>query len=257
LHVEEALPVNDRIKSTDDALAEIAQYERGMPFFKMRVGDAVLRIAVPNHKCLYFATSYETREAETNDWIRSFPDDAVFFDVGANIGIFSLLASVWTNARIVAFEPHFASYYAMVRTLLENGLQQRVQAFPLALTDRSEFGSFFVADSTAGKSLNQFGAPNPQYQAKGDEFIELAAASTTLDRFVSESAIVPTHIKIDVDGLELAVLQGAHNTLAHPSMSAVMVELEGEEQPQIIDLMRDMGYARVNEGTPNAIFLRS
>ncbi|WP_323795999.1 hypothetical protein [Nisaea sp.] len=111
-----------RIKTADDALEAIEQYENRLPFFNLQIEGRTMKFAVPNHKCLYFATSLEAREPETNAWIRALPSDALFFDIGANVGIFSILAAASTDASIVAFEPHFANYHALVRTVIANGL---------------------------------------------------------------------------------------------------------------------------------------
>jgi len=244
------------IKTADEALEAIARYENSLPFFNLPIDGRVVKFAVPNHKCLYFATSLEEREAGTNTWIRNFPDGAVFFDIGANVGIFSVLAASCTDAEIFAFEPHFASYHALVRTVIENALQDRLKPFPLALCDKQGFGSFFVADSSAGKSLNQFGEPNENYRTPGTDFLELTAISSTVDAFVTMTGTVPTHIKIDVDGLELAILKGATKTLANTNVASVLVELEGEESEGIILFMQGCGFSLRNPGEPNAIFDR-
>ncbi len=77
-----------------------------------------------------------------------------------------------------------------------------------------------------------------------------------MDAFVKMTGTVPTHIKVDVDGLELSILKGATDTLANETVASVLVELDGEESKDIILFMRDLGFSLRNLGEQNAIFDR-
>jgi FkbM family methyltransferase len=69
------------------------------------------------------------------DWVRGFEPGEVFYDVGANTGLFSLMAGRLHGAAVptYAFEPSYSSYEALVRNVLVNGLSASVHPLPLAL----------------------------------------------------------------------------------------------------------------------------
>ena len=55
--------------------------------------DVKLNLSIPNRKTRYRAKTFSTKEPETLDWIDSFEKNSVFWDVGANIGLYSLYAA--------------------------------------------------------------------------------------------------------------------------------------------------------------------
>jgi hypothetical protein len=76
---------------------------------------------------------YDTRlhscekEAETIDWIATFfKEGDIFFDIGANVGAYSLVASKFYNGKIMiyAFEPGFANFVQLCKNILLNGCQE-------------------------------------------------------------------------------------------------------------------------------------
>ena len=64
-----------------------------------------------------------TKEPETIKWINTFDNDSVFFDVGANIGIYTLYSAMTRNNIVYAFEPHAASYKNLLDSINLNKLQ--------------------------------------------------------------------------------------------------------------------------------------
>lgn len=147
--------------------------------------------------------------------IRPFvADDAVCIDVGANIGLYSLaLAAVAPQGRIYAFEPSPGTFDYLCQNVEENGLAN-VESFKLALGDSSEGTVHFhdIPFFTAGS----FSVDDGSFltaEVLGSNFFE--AAATTLDAFIAEHGIDRVDlIKIDVEGAELSVLDGAKDTLS-------------------------------------------
>jgi FkbM family methyltransferase len=78
-----------------------------------------------------------TREPTTPPWIRSFEPHEVFIDAGANIGLYSVYASVVTGARVYSFEPEAQNYAELNKNIFINGLHETVTAYCVALTDHS------------------------------------------------------------------------------------------------------------------------
>ena len=240
----------------NDIVAKVTAYEGNMPFLKARIEGVPLRLATPNRKCFYFALEIEKREPEINEWIAGLPEGETFFDIGANNGIYGSVAATTRMAKVVAFEPHFASYNVICRNIYANGLQERMCALPLALSAEDGFGTFYLTDISASKSLNQFGSPSENADPIYNAVIPQAAISTSLDSYVQRTGIIPNHLKIDVDGLETEILRGASETLARSSLKSVCIEVEEQFRPEIEGSLTAAGLGHVEHGNRNSIFFR-
>lgn len=223
-----------------------AAYESSIPAVKVPVRDKSFAMVVPNLKCLGFAVTAHTREPATNAWVLSFKPGEIFFDVGANNGLYGLIAAVVSGCEVHAFEPHFASYYVTTRNIYINKLQDRMTCYPLAISDGDGYGKIFLSSTTAGKSLNNYGAARPHDDPIWNAMIPQGTASTSLDRFVELTGIVPHHVKIDVDGLEPQIIKGAAKLLENPTLQSVMVEAfhTDPEHLAIHDRMLEAGFSR-------------
>jgi len=81
--------------------------------FSFPINDKTIRFANVKGKKTYIKNRMDrimSKEPETITWINSFEKDSVFFDVGANIGIYTLYSAVIRENTVYSFEPHSASY---------------------------------------------------------------------------------------------------------------------------------------------------
>jgi len=206
------------------------QYETSMPFVRVNFRDKQIIFNTPNEKCAYFAFSLYNREPMTNDWIDTFQPGEVFFDIGANNGMYGLLAAIVKECTVYAFEPHFGSYNILCQNIYSNELQNKMFAYPLAVSDHEGFGELYLSATFAGKSLNNFGESRPHDDPLWNATIPQAAVTTNLDLFVARTGVIPNHIKIDVDGIEPAIINGANVVLSDPRLKSVMIELDMEDK---------------------------
>ena len=63
-----------------------------------------MKIHTPNNVCYYRAKTFSTKEPETLEWIDSFSKSSVFWDIGSNIGLYSIYASL-NGIKSFSFEP--------------------------------------------------------------------------------------------------------------------------------------------------------
>ncbi len=179
------------------------------------------------------------KEPWTVRWVeRSLGPDQVLYDVGANVGAYTLVAAVTIpSARVVAFEPSPANFAALCGNLDLNDVAERVTPIPLALGDRPR-------SATLGGDATVPGA-SPHV----DEDAGPAAARVLVDRLddVIERFELPPpdHLKLDVDGAELEVLGGAERTLAGGRLGSLMVELDPERDEAVVDRLRGFGFSLV------------
>ena len=92
-----------------------------------------LIFSVPNWLCRWRAKNFLVKEPDTVAWIDSFYPGSVFWDVGANVGIFSIYASKFKDCRSYAFEPSVFNLEILARNLFNNYLEANITIIPLAV----------------------------------------------------------------------------------------------------------------------------
>jgi FkbM family methyltransferase len=142
------------------------------------------------------------------------PDD-LFVDVGANVGAYTVLASGAVGAASMSFEPAPRAYRALLDNLRLNDLLARVEARNECLASAPGELEFTTGLDTVNHVVTQ-----PREEAD-----TVRVAVTTLD--IALAGRVPAMVKIDVEGYETAVIDGADQTLRSPSLRAVLMELNG------------------------------
>jgi FkbM family methyltransferase len=166
------------------------------------------------------------KEPFTVEWIhRWIAPGEVLYDIGANVGAYSLIAAKQSGggARVYAFEPGYASMASLHANVVLNGVGDLVTPLPIALSNRTGMEALGLRDLEPGAARHIFGASSP-----GDEPVVCRQPALTcrLDDAVEWFQLPPpNHIKLDVDGGELAVLEGAPRTLDSPGLRSMLVEV--------------------------------
>ena len=186
------------------------------------------------------------KEPGTVDWIRKElrPDD-VFYDVGANVGVYSILAGCRLSAqgRVIAFEPHIPNAASLLENIFLNDLQRRAQIINLPLTSHDGFNTFHYFSEKRGSSTSQLGRTVSELEPF-DPVCSEVKYGVTIDSLVEHGLIPrPDMIKIDVDGLELEVLAGMSRLLHSPGKPrSVQCEISKDNKEQILGFFADAGY---------------
>src|SRR5262249_45367950 len=105
------------------------------------IPDGAIRFFAPSPLLLSRADSALSKEADMIQWIDSFDDGAVFWDIGANVGVFSLYAGVRQRVSVLAFEPLAANFHVLTRNIQLNQLCDRVTAYCVALSEQTRLGT--------------------------------------------------------------------------------------------------------------------
>jgi FkbM family methyltransferase len=211
------------------------------------------------------ANSFATKEPETLEWIERFfrPGDT-FYDVGANIGQYSLYAAriIAGICTVYAFEPEALNYAQLSKNIYLNGLSSAILPCNVAITDRLCFGRLNIhpqqfsfaqgkgSQLLSGAVLHSFGTTQ---DCCGNKFQPVHCQGTVgvdLDFLWKQWGFkFPNHLKVDVDGLEEKVFQGALSTLFDPRLRSVLVEVskkKGDADP-IANLLLRLGFVRVTD----------
>jgi FkbM family methyltransferase len=168
--------------------------------------------AVDLHATPYALLDFGSYESNETLFLKSvFNDGDTFFDIGANLGWYSLvLGKKAPGGRIYAFEPIPSTIEVLEKNIELNKLEN-IESIRLGLFNKEdELNFLFVADVSGATSLKLAG------QTRGHAPVEeVLCKTTTLDIFCASRRLVPSLMKVDVEGAELMVVQGAEQTLAH------------------------------------------
>lgn len=148
----------------------------------------------------------------------------VLINVGANVGYYCCLA-LKAGKHVVAYEPLASNQRALLTNIWTNGWQDRIEVFPLALSDRPQVLKLYGGGTGASLVDGWAGADS-------DDFTLVPASTLDLtlhDRFSDQRVL----IVVDVEGAEFSFLQGARHMLAREPKPIWMVEIAVEEhQPR-------------------------
>ncbi len=192
-------------------------------------------------KVYFFGHYHERYEAALV--ARLLDPGEVFWDVGANVGYFSLVAAaaVQETGQVLAFEPGTAALERLTENVSLNPFKN-IGISNLAVADRDGEAVLYRAEGIADSSASLFSAAAG---AAGGEVCRTVA----LDSFLQQEGLrPPDFIKLDVEGAELAALQGAAAILTD-SRPLLLVEMEeknlvaaGASKAAIQAFLADYGY---------------
>lgn len=182
---------------------------------------------------LWRAETFFSKEPETIAWIDSFYDGDIFFDVGANIGVYSLYcAAKHPKSLIYAFEPMYSNYMRLTENRSLNNFKN-IRVFPNCIGAGSGVIPFAYNDVRIGSSGGQMGMAG-RYQVY----------MCSLDSFLLEG-VCPQHVKIDIDGQEDKVVAGMIAMLKDMRLESVLIEIN-DNYRSISRLFRDNGFTTNN-----------
>jgi FkbM family methyltransferase len=226
--------------------ANIREYEKIAPAVTLAYDNVPLRYNTPNSTTLWRVATLLTKEPCTIEWLNTIGRDEVLVDVGANVGMYTVFAGAVRRARVFAFEPESQNYAVLCRNIVENALSDRAVAWSCALSDEVKFDRIHLSQFGYGGSCHAFGeAKDFKLEAANFPFVQ-GCFSTTLDALVAGGAVpAPHHIKIDVDGFEHKVVNGALQTLRSPTLKSLLIEVNPElaEHRGLIETLKSHGFA--------------
>ncbi len=188
-----------------------------------------------------------TKEPGTCEWVKNDVEQGeVFYDIGANIGIYSILAAfrVGKDGKVYAFEPHSVNFSRLATNIVANNLQQIIVPCNFALNDEEGYFPFNYSSLEAASADSQLGTLHGAHEQEyRPEVSELKSAASVDSLIKAGSAPAPHHVKIDVDGNELLILQGMAKLLegdARPK--SVQIEINKRDKERIVPFMEKHGY---------------
>jgi len=219
-----------------------------------RNGRTIFRFVDMGNITRMRANTFEIKEPETLSWIDSFEENALFLDVGANVGSYSLYAAKRGNP-VIAIEPDPLNFALLNLNIYNNGLSDLVTPYPIALHSERKLSVFNLSNLAWGGASNSFDQP---VDFNGNYYIPTHKSGVyglPLDDFLDELALTPRHIKIDVDGNEGLILQGSEKTLSNPMLRSILIELSlgRPDYKNCTNLIEKHGF-RLNQKTVSEMY---
>jgi FkbM family methyltransferase len=209
-----------RMRPAYDSLLSICYGRRGL----VRVLNGQERVRVrAAHR---YAT--EDYEPPVFDYLkRHVRPGAVVIDVGAHVGLFTVLLARWAGptGHVYAFEPTPVTRTALLDHLTLNRVAGQATVCPAAVSDEEGTCFLYTVSNCPENTLSSQHGRLPQAQGT-------PVTVTTIDKFCVARSLAPTVIKIDIEGFEIHALRGARQTLARHRPTLV-VEMHPMNWPEI------------------------
>lgn len=181
-----------------------------------------------------------TGEPDMVAWLREVlrPGD-VLWDVGANVGAYSILAAkLEPGARVIAFEPYIPTFAHLWDNIALNGVSSQVFPVNAGLLDETKADALAVGDPRAGSAQHQAGQAGGSLRQgllifRGEDIPERLGLPA------------PTLLKLDIDGLEAKAVAGLGRLLCRQDLREAMIEVEeGKSSAEVESLMMAAGLRR-------------
>jgi FkbM family methyltransferase len=212
-------------------------------------------------RLLWRAQTFFTEEPQTVVWLDKLRPDDVYWDIGANVGLYAIYAAKFRRCKTVAFEPESQNYALLVENIVLNGVSANCLPAIIAVADRSEVSKLRVRYITKGGAFNMFQPGSAQDGETLPESFQAAQKyeqhqgfdqllfGCSVDDLVSKHGLpAPTHIKLDVDGLEPNIIAGAMETIKSGKVRSILVELNTKSAADMAvpGLLAQYGFRQTN-----------
>jgi FkbM family methyltransferase len=205
------------------------------------------------------------KEPFTVDWLeRSLAPGDVFYDIGANVGAFTLIAGklLGSNGKVVAFEPGAPTFHDLCRNILLNGCERFVMPLPILLWSATAVTDFSYRTMIAGDAQHRVA----EHQTDEEPVYRQPMLAFSLDDLIGLFRIpLPTIAKIDVDGSESELLKGSVKTLQSHRLRSLLIEVDSTrsasaDAEHVVTQLADAGLeviARHSRTATSAVYLEA
>lgn len=215
--------------------------ELDMDITLVKQGEKEAKFYTPNDTTKWRANSLFKKEPSTIEWIGSMKEGEILFDVGANIGSYTIWAGV-NGVKVYAFEPEAENYSLLVKNMNLNHLVPN--AYCIAVADVQKAALLYESNGEAGSACHTFGREVGHDLQPRKSPLTQGSLGIPLDTLVYDYKLPsPDHLKIDVDGLEFEVIKGAERILQN-GLKSLLVEVNPAlpEHQDMLKKLKELGY---------------
>lgn len=213
---------------------------------KIQILNQKINFFIPNQLVEWRVDTFHTKEPETLEWIDTFDKsgDFIFWDIGANIGLYSIYNSLkHKKSQTISFEPSTSNLRVLSRNISINNLFDRIKIFTAPLTKgENKFLIMKEGEFQEGGALNSFGE---NFDFEGKKFsskMNYQIYGTNINYLIDNKILdIPDYIKIDVDGIEHLILEGGNKYLSNKKIKSLSIEINEnftEQHEKVIEIMK-------------------
>ena len=231
------------IISNRSILLRFKEFVENKCYLKKNISNKKISFFTPSELIKWRVKTILDKEPETISWINEFKDKSIFWDIGANVGLYSIYAaSKRKRIKVFSFEPSSSNLRTLSRNISINNLQNKINIVPFALSkNKNKFLLLKESSFNEGGALNSFGV---NYNFSGKKFFSKNSYNTfgtSLDNLIKLKILkVPNYIKIDVDGIEDLILAGAKNLLLNKKIKSILIEINDKFKVQKKEILKIM-----------------
>ena len=196
-------------------------------YLDIKILNKKVKFFSPNYNCYWRVSSILTREPETISWIDSFKNEKkiIFWDIGSNIGLFSIYACIKFNSiKVFSFEPSLSNLRVLSRNIYINNFADKINILPIGLGSKNKFKTFNESVFSEGSALHQFQKSSKSLNSYKTQIFSI--------NFLIENNLVelPNYLKMDVDGIEDEILQGSSKLFENKNLTSCIIEINGDRE---------------------------
>ncbi len=223
-----------------------------MDYGEIQFRDVAMRFATTGSSSKKRLRTLFSKEPITLAWIDTFEKGATLYDIGANVGMYTIYAAMMRGATVHAFEPEALNYAEINKNIFLNDLHGQVLAYCLALSDVDKIDKLLLSDFGLGISYHDFEENSwagdkefaPDWKVGKNDRREQGCIGRRIDSLIADGLPAPDHIKIDVDGLEHRVIGGMMEALRDPALKTMLIEInfDNPKNLELIDRICALGW---------------
>lgn len=202
---------------------------------------------IPNQVTDWRTNTFFSKEPETLEWIDSFNNEKkiIFWDIGANIGLYSIYAALkHHNCEVVSFEPSTSNLRTLSRNISINKLENKIKIFTNPLSNKTnKFLLMNEGQFIEGGALNTYGENYNFEGKKFDKSMSYQLLGKSINSILENKILdIPNYIKIDVDGIEHLILEGGSKYLNNNNLLSLSIEINEnftDQYQKVLKLMKE------------------
>ena len=212
-----------------------------------KYSDKKIKFSIKNSSTYFRGTTLFTKEPITIEWIRSFKKKSIFFDIGANIGVYSLYAALCSEAKVYSFEPESNNFQNLMENIIINKQEEKILAFPIGISNETVLTKLHLSEFSNASSHHTVGdhALNHNSLKEFDAKYKQGIFSTTIDSLIEKWNIpFPNYIKVDVDGIEHKIIESSDTIFQNKKLISLLIEINEnrKEDQSIINKLKIYGF---------------
>lgn len=232
--------------------SKITNYSKKIPVVTLNQENTgkSFKFYVPNGTALWRAETLYTKEPVTINWIKKFKKNKIFYDIGANVGMYTIFAAIFSEVKVFSFEPESNNFQILNQNIILNNLNKSVTAYPIGISDKLEVTNLYLTNWAKGGSHNTVGVQlNHKLQKFQPRFTQ-GTMSITLDDLINKFMLpYPNYLKIDVDGIEHKIIKAGNKFLKDKRLESILIEINSsrKEDKEIIKILSKNGFQYNNQ----------